>query len=719
MKKKQLVSKEVQIFRESIRKVVVMLSGKNIPVAERGDRAYVEYKADGTPTLVCIPSLPDDASDSLMSAIRGFIDHEVAHLLFTDSKSAFSLLSKKDSPAFQLWNAVEDTFIERRMAEVFSGSKRNLIKTQQHVITKVFVHKTDDAIRALSRNPRELFLRFFLVPVLRAWAGQNTFSDYMEPYWPVIAEPVSKLHKAGIPDDVLLLTSTEDCIRLAARISLVLRDDMEKVESSEKAGRSNDKNEKQETSEKIGSKQPNTNESESNDNDYNSEEDEPENDEPGSLNNTKDKDIKDTEAGSDSSTSDEPEPGQEEDNSQAENDAQPGESSPGDDEATSRSESENDANEDDKHEANPDPSDGHGLTEGDIPLDEALKALEEAEIAPEESMEDALNTAMKKELEEVSPGSYRPYQRTYDYIGPIEGAETFLRKSMKTFGKLHMYAGITRWAIDDAGVGLFARNIEHRLSDGNTATLAKQLERAIASKNKVQFIPGQRRGKVHSANLYRLSMNDDRVFRRREDHKAVNACVQQVIDLSGSMNGDRICLALASAYAIADALDRIKVPNIITGFTTAGLDDAAYRKYERDYSRYEGLMLPTIKDWHERTNTPITRQRIGCLSGKFPLLNNIDGESVLALAQHFAARTEDRKIMIVLSDGLPAGVGFSLNSHLREVARALESSDQIELLGVGIQTDAPSQFYKHSVKVDNVEALGETVVKKLSGLLLG
>ncbi|MBR8634512.1 porphyrin biosynthesis protein, partial [Escherichia coli] len=96
-----------------------------------------------------------------------------------------------------------------------------------------------------------------------------------------------------------------------------------------------------------------------------------------------------------------------------------------------------------------------------------------------------------------------------------------------------MYSPVDRYRIVPEGRKLFEMKVKRHLSSSVSSTLAKDLERAIASRNRVQFIPGQRRGRVHGASLYRLSMNDDRVFRRKEDHKAVSACVQQVIDLSG------------------------------------------------------------------------------------------------------------------------------------------------------------------------------------------
>jgi cobalamin biosynthesis protein CobT len=277
-----------------------------------------------------------------------------------------------------------------------------------------------------------------------------------------------------------------------------------------------------------------------------------------------------------------------------------------------------------------------------------------------------------------------------------------------------MYRVLSRYRVNSEGGELFTNLIERHLSKDTASTLAKDLERAIASRNKVQYVPGQRRGRIHSPNLYRLTMNDDRVFRKKEEHKAVNACVQVVIDMSGSMNGERIHLATAAAYLISDALDRIKVPNIVSGFTTYSQPERSSLK--PGFSRYEALMMPILKEWGDRANTVNVRARMGCVAGFFPLLNNVDGESILALSSLFSGRTEDKKIMIVLSDGQPEAVGKGMKKHLKVVARHLE--EKIDLLGVGIQTSAPSEYYKNYALVSKVNDLGSTVVRKLSEMLL-
>ncbi|WP_439952025.1 cobaltochelatase CobT-related protein, partial [Klebsiella pneumoniae] len=118
---------------------------------------------------------------------------------------------------------------------------------------------------------------------------------------------------------------------------------------------------------------------------------------------------------------------------------------------------------------------------------------------------------------------------------------------------------------------VFNKNIKPLIGDDIVATLAKDLERTIASQNRNQFVPGQRRGRLHGPSLYRLSVDDDRVFRKLEVKRAVNSCVEIVIGMSGSMRGQKIKTACAAAYTLADALARINVKTMITGFTTSSL----------------------------------------------------------------------------------------------------------------------------------------------------
>ncbi|NJY97873.1 porphyrin biosynthesis protein [Escherichia coli] len=765
------VLKEVQDFRDCVKRVVAMLSGKQIPVAERGDEAYVRYNRRGEPVLVNIPSIPDDASPTLMNAVRGFLDHEVAHILFTEPKVAMQMRERGKAPSTGLWNALEDVFIERRMGQVFNGTRRNLLATQSLVIDKYFRNKVPEAVLACHGDQRELFLKFFLCPVVRAWDGQSPFIDFMEEHWRLIERPVALLKEHGIDVAVRNMSNTEDCVKVAAAIAQIMQDMKDKPEgklpelksSARKPSESKDESEEtpesgDEPSHGDSASKPAKGEGddkEEREDDASEEEDSGGSDLSDSLDKdlpTHVKDISDTEskyteAGHEES-GDTPESdaiGMKSSDSDTDGDGGNGTGAPrpgdgiredtddsdgygsgidgdgGEDSDTDRGETEEEDVEGkenkDGAEVPKDSESGFVPAPDEMTLEEALKALDEMEDGIGEMTEDALSATISKELMSVSPSDYRPYDRSYDFIGLIDGAEEHVKRTRKTFGAIPMHSPVDRYRMVPEGRKLFELKIEKHLSAGVSSTLAKDLERAIASRNRVQFIPGQRRGRIHGASLYRLAMNDDRVFRKKEDHRAVNACVQQVIDLSGSMDGVKIQLALASAYTIADALDRINVPNIITGFTTFGSPDYETRS-KRGFTRFEALMLPIIKNWNEKANSPEIRARMGCVCETFPLLNNVDGESVAQLATLFAGRMEDKKIMLVMSDGEPCATGSGFHQHLRTVTKEIETLSDIELMAIGILTDEPRRYYKNYALVNSVEELGPSVVTELSRIIL-
>lgn len=756
-KPSKTVLKEVQDFRDSVKRVVGLLSGKNIPVAECGDTAYVRYNKKGEPAMVNIPSIPDDASPALMNAIRGFLDHEVGHLLFTDEKVVKKMRNTK---ALGLWNALEDVYIERRMSEVFTGSRRNLLSTRNLMIDKYFNPHIKKAVAMCRGDQRELFLKFFLCPVLRAWDGQPTFADFMEEHWHLIDKPIAVLKEFGVDEAVRRMDSTEDCVKVAAAMAKILREMTEMPEGPlpERESSVTKKTEPEEdrsdepaagddtevcdeegldsTPDEFSSDDEDDEKSDKSISKYipnryeliNDTEIKPED---GDLGHENVDDLPD----SGETTADEPvtslgsdvgeEVDDEGDYSPSTDDGSEDRHGSSSDDSEAVEDGEGKADKDggkEKDEGGRDTSDesdaGFAPHADDMSLDDALKALENVDEEIGSSTEDALASAIKSELASASLSDYRPYNRSYDFLGPIDEAEEHIKRARKAFGAIPMYSPVDRYRIVPEGRKLFEMKVERHLSSSVSSTLAKDLERAIASRNRVQFIPGQRRGRVHGASLYRLSMNDDRVFRRKEDHKAVNACVQQVIDLSGSMGGRKIELALASAYTLADALDRIHVPNVITGFTTYGNPDVATMS-KRGFSRFEALMLPIIKNWHEKANSPEIRARMGCVAETFPLLNNVDGESIAQLASLFAGRMEDKKIMIVQSDGAPCAAGDGFSNHLRSVTNDIENTSDINLLAIGILTDAPRRYYKNYALVNKVEELGTSVVSELSRIILG
>lgn len=648
---KKVSVKDIVTFREAVKNVVSMLVSRNIPVIERGDKAYVEYAATGEPLLICIPSIPEDASDKFLMAIRGFIDHEVAHVLFTEGAVGAGFV----------WNAVEDTFIERKMGEMFKGSKSNLINTQNHIIDSVFVPKESEAVAGLLGDPTRMFMEFYLVPVLRAWNGQTPFIDFMESRWELVKAPVSILLKHGVDKMIPKINSTNDSVAVAALIVRLLIDKPEESEDKDKNkdGKSKSSGE--------GSPPP--------------EDDVPWHEDPD--------EEKQEESESGNAESDEPD-----EEGKTDEDDEPGKSdkNPGDDE-----------------------NENPGLGDIPKPTKADLEKLKKTEL-PDGSLDMSMEGAMKSIISDESENcyGYRPYERTYDFMGKLEHASEFFRKILASEPNgFDMYGTDENYQIIPRHESMFEKRIKPLVGDDIVATLAKDLERAIASQNRTQFIPGQKRGRLHGPSLHRLSMDDDRVFRKRDVRRAVNSCVQIVIDLSGSMNGTKIRTACAAAYTLADALARINVKTMITGFTTSTRPVPG----KHEFNRSEALFLPIIKSWDTKVTDLQTILNLGALSSTITLAENIDGESILALLQHFASRQEDRKIMIVLSDGMPQCQGRGIVDHLRQATRQIENDSDIHLLGVGIMTDAPSRFYKDSICLDTVSDLSETLIKQMQRLL--
>ena len=342
------------------------------------------------------------------------------------------------------------------------------------------------------------------------------------------------------------------------------------------------------------------------------------------------------------------------------------------------------------------------------------------------SIEKALNEIMGiEEVMSTEDKSYRPFERTSDYMGPLEDADAFMRKVFGDPENSRLYVapyGVEGYKIEDDERCLrtFSRiGKKMDAGDDTAAAIAKDLERAIASKNRTMFIPGQKKGKVHGPSLYRLNMNDDRVFRQKDEKRAVNACVQLAIDMSGSMSGERIHMAAMAAYTMAKALDAIKVPCIVTGFTTGTMPRGSWHNESasRPFTRFESLFLPILKGWNRKADSLETRRNLGHVMKGVPLLNNVDGESIRSLSRHFNDRKEDRKIMIVLSDGEPHAVGRGFANDLRKAVGDIEQTG-IDLYGVGIQTTAPKRFYTKSVVIHNLPDLGKELIRLIAGSLI-
>ena len=255
--------------------------------------------------------------------------------------------------------------------------------------------------------------------------------------------------------------------------------------------------------------------------------------------------------------------------------------------------------------------------------------------------------------------------------------------------------------------------------------LQKGLERAFLAMSKKRWESGRTSGKLNTSGLSRLVVGDDRVFRQRVITKSKEVAVSLLIDCSGSMSGREIRLAIMAAWSLSEVMDRLNISSEVIGFTTEYFPYNATESLKKDnrdgdlYSRFRPLYMPIFKTFIDRFGI-VQKKRLAVYhAGLGHMSCNIDGECLRIAADRLMNRPESGKTIIVLSDGYPAGDGNSqkLRSHLKSTALDIER-EGINVVGIGIGTDAPARFYRKHVKLDNIDDLPSTVLSKLREAIL-
>jgi cobaltochelatase CobT len=267
---------------------------------------------------------------------------------------------------------------------------------------------------------------------------------------------------------------------------------------------------------------------------------------------------------------------------------------------------------------------------------------------------------------------------------------------------------------------------------GNVATMRTKLRRALMAKRDRVWDAGYKSGRFDARRIVPALRGAEDVYMRRRSGDDIDTAVQIVVDCSGSMGGEKITLARKTAVALSSALEGTGVTYEIVGFTSLRTaKDEVEKKMIRDHMRmgessatlYGALDRVHIYEF-KRFDEPLreAKRAIGNMDDMW-LMENNDADSLLAVYPRLKKRHEQRKIMMVLSDGSPCcetygGTHTILNRQLKKVVSMIEA-DGVNLIGIGIMTDAPRHFYtKHEVVMD-LNSLSGRVIDNISKMLLG
>jgi Mg-chelatase subunit ChlD len=213
-----------------------------------------------------------------------------------------------------------------------------------------------------------------------------------------------------------------------------------------------------------------------------------------------------------------------------------------------------------------------------------------------------------------------------------------------------------------------------------------------------RVVGGLSQGQLDGADLQSVRLGNRDVFSDVRRGRSLNTAIEVLIDFSGSMGLSTVPMhpayyAKRTAIALAETWNPLRIPNSFVGFYNDSRIDALITPSSSVGVARAPFEFLILKDWHEPLS--VCRRRFSVIRGYG---DNADGEAVYAAACRLAQRKENRRILIVVSDGRPAHIGISakvLDDHLRSVIKKITNSG-IEVVGVGAGTDAANDFYNRA-----------------------
>ena len=235
-------------------------------------------------------------------------------------------------------------------------------------------------------------------------------------------------------------------------------------------------------------------------------------------------------------------------------------------------------------------------------------------------------------------------------------------------------------------------------------------------------------GILDSARLARIVANPTvpLSYKMEQETEFRDTVVTLLIDNSGSMRGRPIAVAAMTADILARTLERCGVKVEILGFTTKAWKGGQSREtwLKADKPANPGRLNDLRHIIYKPADAPWRRARrsLGLMLREGLLKENIDGEAILWAHQRLLGRPEQRRILMVISDGAPvddstlsANPGNYLEKHLRDTIEFIETRSDVQLLAIGIGHDV-TRYYRRAVTISDPEQLGGTVLKELSAL---
>jgi cobaltochelatase CobT len=342
----------------------------------------------------------------------------------------------------------------------------------------------------------------------------------------------------------------------------------------------------------------------------------------------------------------------------------------------------------------------------DESADSEADAEEGDATSAEDGADQARANASRRNWADEPITDYRPFTTRYDEI--VEADELCDEEEL---GRLRAY-------LDQQMTSL----------GGVVTRLANRLQRRLMAQQARSWDFDQEEGLLDAARLARVIVSPAHSlsYKIERDTEFKDTVVSLLIDNSGSMRGRPISIAATCADVLTRTLERCGVQTEILGFTTRGWKGGQSREQWLAEGRppHPGRLNDLRHILYKRADEPYRRARrnLGLMMREGLLKENIDGEALLWAHNRLLARPEERRILLVISDGAPvddstasANGGTYLEKHLRQVIGWIEARSPVELAAIGIGHDV-TRYYSRAVTIMDAEQLGGALIEQLAAL---
>jgi cobaltochelatase CobT len=337
---------------------------------------------------------------------------------------------------------------------------------------------------------------------------------------------------------------------------------------------------------------------------------------------------------------------------------------------------------------------------------EEMEFGDEQSVAGDDLSESIFASPGRRNWEQSPPTDYKAFITRFDEV--IEAGELCDEEEL---GRLRAY-------LDQQMAGL--SNVVTRL--------ANRLQRRLLAQQARSWDFDQEEGLLDAARLARVVVNPRHAlsFKIERETEFRDTVVSLLIDNSGSMRGRPIAIAAICGDILARTLERCGVQTEILGFTTRGWKGGQSREAWLAAGRppNPGRLNDLRHIVYKRGDEPYrhARRNLGLMMREGLLKENIDGEALLWAHNRLIARPEERRILMVISDGAPvddstasANGGTYLERHLRQVIEWIEKRSTVELIAIGIGHDV-TRYYERAVTIMDADQLAGAMVEQLARL---